>query len=439
MDLVSRIQNLPIGKFHYTLLWVVGLGWMFDAMDTGIIAFIMTTLVKDWSLTPAESGWIVSIGFVGMAIGAVCSGALADRFGRKTVFAMTMAIYSIATALCAFAPDLKWLLIFRFIVGLGLGGQLPVAVTLVSEYVPAHVRGRFIVLLESFWGLGWLVAALISYFIIPKFGWHIAFLIGGLPLIYILVIWKKVPESIPYLINRGRIEEAHALVQKLEAEACVQIVHHIEVVPVAMRQKVSFKQLWSGQFARRSLMLWLIWFGIVYSYYGIFTWLPSLLVKQGYDIVKSFEYVFLMILAQLPGYLAAAWFVERLGRKITLAAFIGFCALSAYFFGQADSVNSIMFWGCLMSFFNLGAWGVLYTYTPEQYPANIRAFGSGWASAMGRIGGIVAPMVVTHMMVAKNGFNHVFMMFTVVLLAVALVILILGEETQGKRLESIGL
>ncbi|WP_423305164.1 MFS transporter, partial [Ligilactobacillus salivarius] len=91
-------------------------------------------------------------------------------------------IYSIETALCAFAPDLKWLLIFRFIVGLGLGGQLPVAVTLVSEYVPAHVRGRFIVLLESFWGLGWLVAALISYFIIPKFGWHIAFLIGGLPL-----------------------------------------------------------------------------------------------------------------------------------------------------------------------------------------------------------------------------------------------------------------
>jgi putative MFS transporter len=412
---------------------------MFDAMDTGIIAFILTTLVTDWSLTPADSGWIVSIGFVGMAIGAVCSGALADRFGRKTIFAVTMAIYSIATALCAFAPDLKWLLIFRFIVGLGLGGQLPVAVTLVSEYIPAHVRGRFIVLLESFWGLGWLVAALISYFIIPKFGWHIAFLMGGLPLIYILVIWKKLPESIPYLINRGRVEEAHALVQKLEAQAGVQIVHHIEVVPVAMRQKVSFKQLWSGQFARRSLMLWLIWFGIVYSYYGIFTWLPSLLVKQGYDIVKSFEYVLLMILAQLPGYLAAAWFVEQLGRKITLAAFIGFCALSAYFFGQADSVNSIIFWGCLMSFFNLGAWGVLYTYTPEQYPANIRAFGSGWASAMGRLGGILAPIVVTHMMVSKNGFSHVFMMFTIVLLLVAAVILILGEETQGKRLESIGL
>ena len=439
MDLVSRIENLPIGKFHYTLLWVVGLGWMFDALDTGIIAFILTTLVKDWALTPAESGWIVSIGFIGMAIGAVCSGGLADRFGRKTMFATTLLIYSLATAACAFAPNLTWLLVFRFIVGIGLGGQLPVAVTLVSEYIPSHVRGRFIVLLESFWGLGWLVAALVSYFVIPKFGWQIAFLMGGLPALYVYVIIKKIPESIPYLINRGRIDEAHELVQEIERQAGVPVIEHLVVRPVAEKQRVSFKQLWSGAFARRSLMLWLIWFGIVFSYYGIFTWLPSLLVKQGYTVVQSFEYVLIMILAQLPGYVCAAWLIERLGRKATLASFITACAISAYLFGQADSMFSVMVWGCLMSFFNLGAWGVLYTYTPEQYPANIRAFGAGWASAIGRIGGIAAPIVVTHMMVGHDGFHQVFMMFTLVLLAVALVIVVLGEETQGKTLESIGL
>lgn len=439
MDLVSRIENLPVGKFHYTLLWVVGLGWMFDALDTGIIAFILTTLVKDWALTPAESGWIVSIGFIGMAIGAVCSGGLADRFGRKTMFATTLLIYSLATAACAFAPNLTWLLVFRFIVGVGLGGQLPVAVTLVSEYIPSHVRGRFIVLLESFWGLGWLVAALVSYFVIPKFGWQIAFLMGGLPALYVYVIIKKIPESIPYLINRGRIDEAHELVQEIERQAGVPVIEHLVVKPVAKKQRVSFKQLWSGAFARRSLMLWLIWFGIVFSYYGIFTWLPSLLVKQGYTVVQSFEYVLIMILAQLPGYVCAAWLIERLGRKATLASFITACAISAYLFGQADSMFSVMVWGCLMSFFNLGAWGVLYTYTPEQYPANIRAFGAGWASAIGRIGGIAAPIVVTHMMVGHDGFHQVFMMFTLVLLAVALVIVVLGEETQGKTLESIGL
>lgn len=439
MDLVSRIENLPVGKFHYTLLWVVGLGWMFDALDTGIIAFILTTLVKDWALTPAESGWIVSIGFIGMAIGAVCSGGLADRFGRKTMFATTLLIYSLATAACAFAPNLTWLLVFRFIVGIGLGGQLPVAVTLVSEYIPSHVRGRFIVLLESFWGLGWLVAALVSYFVIPKFGWQIAFLMGGLPALYVYVIIKKIPESIPYLINRGRIDEAHELVQEIERQAGVPVIEHLVVKPVAEKQRVSFKQLWSGAFARRSLMLWLIWFGIVFSYYGIFTWLPSLLVKQGYTVVQSFEYVLIMILAQLPGYVCAAWLIERLGRKATLASFITACAISAYLFGQADSMFSVMVWGCLMSFFNLGAWGVLYTYTPEQYPANIRASGAGWASAIGRIGGIAAPIVVTHMMVGHDGFHQVFMMFTLVLLAVALVIVVLGEETQGKTLESIGL
>ena len=439
MDLVSRIQRLPIGKFHYTLLWVIGLGWMFDAMDTGLISFILAKMAEDWHMSPTEKGWVVSIGFVGMAIVAVCSGGLADRIGRKTVFAATLVIYSLATAACAFAPNLTWLLVFRFIVGLGLGGQLPVAVTLVSEYIPAQVRGRFIVLLESFWGLGWLCAALVAYFVIPKFDWHMAFLIGGIPALYAIVIWFKVPESIPYLINRGRIVEAHALVQQIERQCGVDVIEHIVVKPVAEKKTVSFTQLWSGAFARRTLMLWLIWFGIVYSYYGIFTWLPSLLVKQGYSIVQSFEYVLVMILAQLPGYVAAAWLVEKLGRKATLAGFIGMCAVSAYFFGQADTVSMIMFWGCLMSFFNLGAWGVLYTYTPEQYPTNIRAFGSGWASAIGRMGGIVAPMVVTHMMVQSNGFSAIFMMFTAVLLAVAAVILILGEETKGKTLEEIGL
>lgn len=436
MDLVSRIQRLPIGRFHYTLLVVIGLGWMFDAMDTGLISFILAKMAEDWGMTASEKGWVVSIGFIGMAIGAICSGALADRIGRKSVFAATLVIYSLATAACAFAPNLTWLLVFRFIVGLGLGGQLPVAVTLVSEYIPAHVRGRFIVLLESFWGLGWLCAALVAYFIIPKFDWHMAFLIGGLPALYAIVIWKMVPESIPYLVHRGRLDEAQALVKKIERQCGVEVIEIFQAHTVSEKPKVSFTELWSGVFARRTLMLWLIWFGIVYSYYGIFTWLPSLLVKQGYSIVQSFEYVLIMILAQLPGYIAAAWLVEKLGRKFTLAGFIGMCALSAYFFGQSDSVTEIVVWGCILSFFNLGAWGVLYTYTPEQYPTYIRAFGSGWAAAIGRIGGIVAPLAVTQLMVLNNGFSYVFSMFTMVLIAVALVVLFLGEETKGKRLET---
>ena len=438
MDLVSRVQRLPLGRFHYRLLVVTGLGWMFDAMDTGLIAFIMPRLSQSWQLTAPEKAWVVSIGFVGMAIGAVLAGGIADRIGRKTVFATTLVVYSIATALCGLAPDLTWLLVFRFVVGFGLGGQLPVAVSLVSEYVPARVRGRFIVLLESFWGLGWLLAALVAFFVIPAYGWQIAFILCGIPALYVFYIWRKIPESIPYLINRGRIEEAHKIVCRLEKEAGIPVVEKIEVAPVAEKHNVSFTQLWSRGLAKRTIMLWLIWFGIVYSYYGIFTWLPSLLEQHGFSIVKSSKYTLILILAQLPGYMAAAWLIEKLGRKATLSGFIAACAICAYFFGQATSDGLIILWGCLLSFFNLGAWGVLYSYTPEQYPANIRAFGSGWASAIGRIGGIVAPMVVTQMMTAgANAFSSVFIMFTGVLLAVAIIIIVLGEETRGRTLESI--
>ena len=437
MDLSSRLQRIPVGKFHYSLLILIGLGWMFDAMDTGMISFILTALVQDWQLSAAEKASIVSISFVGMAIGAVCAGALADRYGRKTVFAATLLIYSLATAACALAPNLTWLLLLRFIVGIGLGGQLPVAVSLMSEYLPAAVRGRFVVLLESFWGLGWLVAALVAYFFIPSFGWHAAFLIGGLPALYVLVIWKKIPESIPFLIQRGRVQEAHQILCRLEQQAGIVPCDQAIALPIAKPPRVAFLQLWGSEFATRTLMLWLIWFGVVFSYYGIFTWLPSLLVQQGFGIVRSFEYVLIMILAQLPGYLAAAWCIERFGRKVTLASFIAACALCAFFFGHADSTAEIILWGCLLSFFNLGAWGVVYTYTPEQYPAHIRAFGSGWASAIGRVGGICAPLAVTALMPLPNGFSLVFLMFSAVLLLVALVVVLLGKETKGLTLEQI--
>lgn len=437
MDILSRLQALPPGRFHYRLLLWVGIGWLFDAMDTGLVSFILPRLGEDWGLTPAQLGQVVSIAFVGMALGAVAAGWLADRFGRKTVFAATMAVYGAATGLCAFAPDIATLLVCRFFVGIGLGGQLPVAVSLVGEYAPPQVRGRFIVLLESFWGLGWLAAALVSYFLIPSHGWRGAFLIGALPLFYVPLVWKLIPESVPYLLSRGKTDEAHALVSRLEKQAGIAPAGEALAAPVAPRRRIRFAELWQPPFAKRTLMLWTVWFGIVFSYYGIFTWLPKLLVEQGNTVVKTFEYVLVMIAAQLPGYFAAAVLVEKIGRKATLSGFIAACAVCAWFFGQSTAAAEIMLWGSLMSFFNLGAWGVLYTYTPELYPLHFRAFASGWAGAVGRIGGILAPMAVAAMVGSADGFGRIFMMFAGVMLLVAAAIAVLGEETKGRTLEDI--
>ena len=176
-----------LGVSKRKLLLISGTGWMFDALDVGILSFIIAALAKDWNLNPAQMGWIGSVNSIGMAVGALIFGMLADRFGRKAIFMITLLFFSIGSGLSTLAPSLTIFLIFRFIIGMGLGGELPVASTLVSESVPTKERGRIVVLLESFWAGGWLIAALISYFIIPTYGWKIALLICTLPLYRLLI------------------------------------------------------------------------------------------------------------------------------------------------------------------------------------------------------------------------------------------------------------
>ena len=435
---LERLEALPVGRFHYKLLLVTGLGWLFDSMDTGLIAFILPVLAKEWGLAPGQMGLIGSIGLIGMALGAVISGTVADRIGRKKVFTITVLLYSIASAFCALSWNYQSLLVFRFLVGFGLGGELPVAATLVSEYAPSRVRGRFIVLLESFWGLGWIAAACIAYFFIPVYGWRMAFLIGALPALYVCLIRLHMPESVRYLLTRGRVDEARQIVLSLEKQLHVpSAIFTGETEPVPVVAKASFRELWKKPFMSRTIMLWLVWFGIKFSYYGIFMWLPSLVFQQGFTVVKTIEYVLIMTLAQLPGYYCAAWLVDKIGRKYTLSAFLLFSGVASYFFGHASTAATLMMWGSVMSFFNLGAWGVLYTYTPEQYPTAIRALGSGWAAGFGRFGGMAAPMMVGALLARSFGFASVFYMFALVFAAVAVIVLSLGVESKQKDLESL--
>ena len=164
----QRLDRLPLTPAHRRLLAGSGVGWALDAMDVGLVSFILAALAGQWSLSPGQLSWIASIGFVGMAVGASVGGLLADRVGRRSVFALTLLIYGLATGASALATGVAMLLVLRFVTGLGLGAELPVASTLVSEYAPARIRGRVVVILESFWAVGWVGAALIGYFVVPS-------------------------------------------------------------------------------------------------------------------------------------------------------------------------------------------------------------------------------------------------------------------------------
>ena len=435
--MLERLENLPVGNFHYKLLIVTGLVWLFDSMDTGLISFVLPMLAKDWNLAPEQVGMIGSMGLFGMAIGAVMAGSLADKFGRKNIFAATVILYSVSTGLCAVAWSYESLLVFRFLVGFGLGGELPVAATLVSEYAPAHLRGRFIVLLESFWAVGWLAAALLSYFFLPVFGWKAAFLIGSLPALYVFLIRLHMPESVRYLISKGRVDEAEKIIDELECKLGVEHKPFEKNITIPEVPQPSPVTLFNSQFRVRTIMLWLTWFGIVFSYYGIFMWLPSIVYAQGFEVIKSFEYVLVMTLAQLPGYFAAAWLVDKIGRRYTLSSFLLMSGVCAFFFGNAASSTALLISGAAMSFFNLGAWGVIYTYTPELYPTFIRALGSGYAAGFGRIGGIIAPALVGSLIASGFHFNIIFGLFASVFIAIAAVVMGLGLESKLMSLEDI--
>ncbi|GGG70977.1 MFS transporter [Paenibacillus radicis (ex Gao et al. 2016)] len=385
------------------LLVSTGLSWLFDAMDVGLVSFIAAALSVEWGLGAQQIGLMAAINSVGMAVGAAVAGSLADRYGRRSILLWTLLIFSVASGLSALAASFAVLCVLRFIAGFGLGGELPVASTLVSESVPVKDRGRAIVLLESFWAGGWILAALIAYFVIPRYGWRMAFAIGAVPALYALYLRKAVQDSSRFLRQAG--------------------------TKLSFRDRMN--SVWSSPYRKSTAALWVLWFTVVFSYYGMFLWLPTVMVLKGFGLLKSFQYVLIITIAQLPGYFTAAYFIEKYGRKFVLVTYLAMTAVSAIWFGTASSEAMLVTAGICLSFFNLGAWGAMYAYTPELYPTSIRATGVGFAAAIGRVGGVIGPYLVGVLVAAGVPLTAVFIVFFIAILVGAVTVLLFAPETKG--------
>ncbi len=439
----ERLDALPFTRRHRRLLVGSGFGWALDAMDVGLISFVIAALKVQWELSDGQMSWIASIGFVGMALGASTGGLLADRIGRRQVFALTLLVYGLATGASALAWSVGSLMALRFVVGLGLGAELPVASTLVSEFAPARIRGRVVVVLEAFWAVGWVLAALVGYFVIPASddGWRWGLLIGAVPALYAVYVRRGLPESVRFLERAGRTEQAEQVVRRFElsagerrADAAPRAENAPDpstTEPAAERQS-GVRGLWSPFMRRRTTAIWVVWFFVNFAYYGAFVWLPSILVESGFSLVRSFGFTLIITLAQLPGYAVAAVLIETWGRRATLGTFLVGSAVSAGLFGWAGGDTAVLIAGMLLSFFNLGAWGALYAVTPEIYPTALRGTGAGWAAGFGRIASIVAPLAVPPLLLA-GGAELTFAMFAVAFVLAALAATAL-PELRGRAL-----
>jgi len=429
------LDNAPLKKFHYRLILLSSFAYGLTGMNVMLIAPLVTSIAKEWSLGVNDIGYMLSVGYLGMFIGALVFGRLTDVIGRKKVLIIVLSLEAVFTALCGLSPSLYVLYILRFIAGLGLGGALPIPGVHVSEYIHVKHRGLFLGLVETSWVYGALLSLLIPYFMLPIFGWRITFFAALLPLPLIPLTIIFLPESIRYLVEKSKFKEAQDVIAKA-IESSEKIEFETELFKAGTRRH-SMKDLVSSQYIKRTVLLFILWGSLVYTYHGIFLWLPTIYARQfNLKDVTSIWWALIVTLFQIPGYYSASFLLDKIGRRKVLVIYLFVAGVSSAVLSLTVSLEWVLLWSAMISFFNLGAWSGLYAYTPELYPTEIRGTGSGAAASFGRLIGILAPSFTAYLF-SISGLFGPFAAFSIVHLIASFSVLIFGIETMRKSLEEI--
>jgi MFS transporter, putative metabolite:H+ symporter len=438
--IAARLERLPLTSYQRGLFAIIATAWFFDSMDLGALTFVLGPIKQSFGLSTSEAGLLSSMSFLGMFLGAASAGLLADRFGRTRVFQVSMIFWGLGSILCGLSPTVQTLAAARVLLGFGMGMEFPVAQSMVSEIIPAAQRGRYIALLEGFWPLGFIASGLLAFAVLSFADWHWVFILQGLPAIFVLIVRRYVPESPRWLASHGDAAGAERVMSEIEAKVSERLGGAALPTPspekIEMRSSRGLATLFAPGYGRRTVMLWCLWFFALLGFYGLTTWLGALLQAKGFPVTKSVYYTILISLAGIPGFLTASWAIEALGRKATLIAALLGAAISCYFYGGATDQTQLIVAGLCMQFCAFGMWSALYAYTPELYPTHVRATGTGFASAVGRIGSLIGPSVIGFILPAA-GQSGVFALGAGAFALAALAVLVLGEETRGRTLESI--
>jgi putative MFS transporter len=438
--IAARLERLPMTSYQRGLFVIIATAWFFDAMDLGALTFVLGPIRQGFGLSTAEAGLLSSMSFLGMFVGAASAGLLADRFGRARVFQVSMIFWGLGSILCGLSPTVQTLAAARVLLGFGMGMEFPVAQSMVSEMIPAGQRGRYLAILEGFWPLGFICSGLLAFAVLSVTDWHWVFILQGIPAIFVLIVRRYVPESPRWLASHGDAAGAERVMSEIEAKVSERLNGATLPTPrpeqVELRAPQGLSTLFSAGYGRRTIMLWCLWFFALLGFYGLTTWLGALLQAKGFPVTKSVYYTILISLAGIPGFLTAAWMIEAAGRKATLIATLLGAAIASYFYGGATDQTQLIVAGLCMQFCAFGMWSALYAYTPELYPTHVRATGTGFASAVGRIGSLIGPSVIGFIL-PTAGQSGVFALGAGAFTLAALVVLVLGEETRGRTLESI--
>ncbi len=437
-QLIARIESVPFSRWHIRPRIIMGSATFFDAFTALSLASATPVLVRLWHLTPADVGYLLAASYIGQFAGALIFGWLGEKIGRVMSATWATLIMAVVSLACAFTGNFTQMFVCRLIQGIGVGGEMPVAATYINELSRAHGRGRFFMLYELIFPIGFLAAAVLGAQLVPVYGWNVLFFIGTVPGLIITYMVSQLPESPRWLIRKGRFAEADAIVKSLEASTDARNPVPPHAFSAAAAQKSRWSELFSPVYRHRTLIVWAIWATAYGVTNGLNNWMPTLYnTVYHLPLQASLNFALLTNTVQILVLLVCVFAIDRIGRKVWMTAcfVVGGLVLAPLGLFGAGDVNRVIIFVTLsygvMSTINT----VLYLYTPEIYPTRMRAIGTAAGTCWLRLASAAGPAIVGLMMVA-HGIESVFLMFAGIALLGALAATQM-IETRNRRLEDI--
>jgi len=441
-QLVARLERLPFSRWHRNFFILAFCGIAFDAVDFALFGAALPPVAREFGLGPAQAGLLATVGLVGAFLGALFWGTLSDYIGRRTSFQATVGLFALFTGLVATSWNVRSLGVFRFLSNFGLGGEVPVTLTLSSEFSPGRIRGGMTGNIMAAFPVGLVIAAALSLLIIPNWGWRALFVVGVVPAVLLFFVRRYMPESVRYLLSKGRIAEAEKTVEEIEGQAIGRTLSEAEIqaLPnlrpeVGVARKVTVFELLAPGRAKNTLLLWVVSFGFLWASNGILFMLPTILQQRGIPLTQAITFMLVQAIAAVFGYSACGFLIDKYGRRpiLFLYYFVGaFCHL---WFAMASG-TWLYFAAAAVGWVNPGVYGATGIYVSELHPTHLRATAVGWLFGIGRIGSFLAPTVVGFMLAYGAG-AYVLHTFALSFLIASFALFAIGIETRGKALEEI--
>ena len=438
----ARLERLPLCGFHRRFIALISLGGWFDFYDIFMMAYIGATLQDSGMLTLHQFSHMIAAGFLGMFVGTIFFGMGSDYFGRRTSFLFMLLIYSCCTLMGAFAASSRELILWRGLAGVGIGAELVVIDTYVTEILPSYARGRYVAITQLVGFTAIPVVALLSKLLAPKHGlldgWRWVMIIGAVGAIFVWYLRRRLPESPRWLESRGKYAKAEEIMEMIERQVSEELGATLSApqpMKVLTSSRMPFRELWDRAYRGRTTMLLIFHMLQTIGIYGFANWAPTFFLKQGRSLGQSLEYSFLIALVSPIGPLISVYTAERFERKKTIVFLSLSMAISGLAFPFVESPLAIVVAGALITIFSYWFSAVLHAYQAELFPTRARATGVGFTYSWSRLSAVFSTYIIGYLLV--EGVLAVFVFMGAAMVGVALIVGFFGPKTNAVVLEDI--